>query len=217
MGRSGLAVLVLCIGVALDHPAAADEPRIFSREDYAVYFSPGRLQSHSPYYDSNGQLEVIRNRVLSVGGKTFLEQTVRALDVSPNYDTLSEAPFYKIRSNGVSRMVWDERRVAYLFDYSDLDFSEDTSEVFESANSRVEISGADKPRGTLHTFYRGADERAGRDVDALDRAYRADVVGAWSMQCMYVSTKDYDVACELIHLPTDRIERHLYRKLDLIG
>lgn len=217
MARSGLAVLVLCIGVASAQPAAAKDPRVFSREDYAAYFSPGRLQSHSPYYDSNGQLEVVRNRLLTVGGKVFLEQTVRALDVSPNYDTMSEAPFYKIRSTGVSRMIWDEGRAAYLFDYSETDFSEDASEVFESGNSRVEIGAEDKPRGTLHEFYRQADARAGRDVEALDRVYRDDVVGSWSMQCAYVSMRGFEVACELTHLPTDRVERHLYRKLDLIG
>lgn len=217
MGRFGLAVLMLCISVALTGPAAAREPRVFSREDYATYFSPGRLQTHSPYYESDGRLEIIRNRVLKVGGKIFLEQTVQSLDVSPNYDTLSDAPFYKIRSNGVSRMVWDDRRSAFLFDYSQADFDGDTSEVFESRDSRVEITSADTPRGRLHAFYRKADARAGRNVEELDRLYREEVVGSWSMQCAYVSTREFEVACELTHLPTDRVERHLYRKLDLIG
>jgi hypothetical protein len=217
MARSGLAVLMLCIVSVLAGPASAREPRVFTREDYVAYFSPGRLQSHSPYYDSNGHLEVVRNRIVSVGGKTFLEQTVRSLDVSPNYDTMSTAPYYKIRSNGVSRMVWDDRRAAYMFDYSEADFAKDNSEVFESGNSRIEITKGDEPRGTLHEFYRAADARAGRDVDALDRVYRGDVVGTWSMQCAFVSARDFDVACEMTHLPTDRVERHLYRKLDLIG
>jgi hypothetical protein len=213
------AALAISLAAALVSPphAMTEEVRTFAREDYVDYFEPGRFESHSPYYGSEGVMEVVRNRVIELGGRRFLEQTVRSLDVSANYDALSEYPYYKIRSEGMSRMLWDEAKAAYVFDYSRADFERDDSEVFESRRPAPEILAEDRPRGRLHAFYRRADQRAGRDVDAMDRAYQADVIGAWSMQCAFVSKQSYDVACRLTHLPSERVEQHYYRKLDLIG
>jgi hypothetical protein len=162
-------------------------------------------------------IEVLENRVRAIGDRYVLEQSTRALDVSPNYDVRSILGYYKIESQVVEDMVWDERRRVYAYTYSDKDFDTNASIVWESSNDRIEISRDDIKRGLLHNFYNSADKRAGQDTRALDAQYRKDVVGAWTMQCAYISGSKYDVDCTVMHVPSRRVEHYFYRKLDLVG
>lgn len=210
------AILVGLVMLASAAPALA-EARTFERADYETYFAPGRFKTHAVYYASFGLYEITGNRSTSFGGRYFLEQRAQALDVSPNYDTLSDHAFYKIQSSGAETMVWDEGRKAYLYEYSNADFDANTSVVWESDNDDIQITPGDVNAGKLHAFYRGADKRASADVEALDAKYRKDVVGAWTMQCAYIVDDEWDVECLVNHVPTKRLERYYYRKLDLMS
>ncbi|MBI1361408.1 MAG: hypothetical protein GC155_14110 [Alphaproteobacteria bacterium] len=205
-------LLALCVS-----GAAWAEPRLFSRDDYVLYFAPGRFETRSTYYGSHGVMEVLKNRTGANGARATLAQTTRSLDVSANYDVLSARSFYKIVSTSVQDMVWDDVRKLYVYGYSDRDFDTNDSVVWESLDDRIEVSKDDIKRGLLHDFYKEADRRASRDVALLDRQYRHDVVGLWTMQCAYIRDNQYEVDCTMEHLPTHRIEHYFYRRLDLVS
>ncbi|MDZ4760689.1 MAG: hypothetical protein SGJ21_06415 [Alphaproteobacteria bacterium] len=210
--------IIICLLVALASEASAlAQTRLFKREDYETFFAPGRFKSHAAYYASHGLLEIVKNRSTIFAGRYFLEQTMQALDVSANYDTLSANPYYKIESRGAEVMVWDDRLKAYLYEYSAADFDGNASIVWESTNDQIEITPDDSSSGDLHEYYRAADVRASQDVDALHSQYRRDVVGGWSMQCGYIRDDEWDVECKVLHQPTQRLELYYYRKLDLIS
>lgn len=202
--------------VALNCLAFAQE-RPFTRKDYDSYFAPGRFATWSPFYQSEGMMEVIANRAATVGGRDILEQTVRSFDVSANYDVLSEYAFYKIQSQTTDLMMWDEQRQAWVYDYTLKEFDTDTAQVWESKDNAVRISDGDADRGPLHQFYRDADKRAGRDARLFDRDFREEVVGMWRWRCAWVSENGFDVACRSLHTKSFREETYYYRKLDLVG
>jgi hypothetical protein len=74
-------------------------------------------------------------------------------------------------------MLCDDRRKAYLYEHSSADFDANVSRVWESHDTRIDISPDDRKAGDMHAFYNAADRRLGRDVNVLDDQYRADVVG----------------------------------------
>jgi len=210
-----VAAFAVCLAVGI--PAAWAEGRQFEREDYERFFAPGRFASHSTYYASDGLLEVLERRTISVAGQHMLEQSVRSLDISNNYDEGSEYPYYKIEAHSVDQMLWDDRRKAYLYEYSNADFDTNDSVVWESHDTKIDISPDDRKGGEMHAFYNAADRRLGRDVKALDDQYRADVVGMWSWSCVYISDSLFEVECVATHQPSQREEVFFYRRIDLVG
>jgi hypothetical protein len=196
--------------------AFADE-RPFTREDYDSYFEPGRFATWSPFYQSDGWMQVVVNRKATVSGRNILEQTTRSFDVAANYDIISDYAFYKIESQNTDLMMWDERRRAWVYDYTSKEFDTDTARVWESKDKEVELSDTDLDRGPLHQFYRDADKRAGRDASLFDRDFRNEVIGVWSWSCAWVNENGFDVECKAAHEKSDRVETYFYRKLDLIG
>ncbi len=215
-----IAVLVGALSAltpSLAQAPQAARPTVFTQQDYLTYFAPGDFSTHSPYYESDGRLEVKSNKVIRVSGLEFLEQSVTSLDVSRNYDLLSDYPYYKIQADGSELLKWDSALSAFVYEYSNKDFEANSSKVWISKNDRIEISADDRPSGLLHNFYNAADQKAKADVRALDDKYRKDVVGVWSMQCSYLSESKYDVECRYTHQPTRRVERYYYRKLNLVS
>jgi hypothetical protein len=212
-------VLAICLCAATGAANAfADNPgRAFKREDYEHYFSPGRFASHSPFYDSDGEMEVLSNHRMTIAGQYVLEQTTQSFDVSLNYDVDSAFRFYKIMSINTDQMLWDDHRGVYVYDYSAREFDTDNAQVWESRDDHIDISTADRKRGALHTFYRDVDKRAGRDAREFDQEFRNDVVGYWTWACAYVSGGKFDVACKARHETTGRTETYFYRRLDLIS
>ena len=204
------------VATASGAPAFADE-RSFTREDYESYFEPGRFATWSPFYQSDGAMEIVVNRNATVGGRHILEQTTRSFDVAANYDIMSEYAFYKIESDNTDLMMWDEQRQVWVYDYTPKEFDTDTARVWESNNNEIRISDGDLDRGPLHQFYRDADRRAGRDATLFDRDFRNEVVGMWSWSCTWVNENGFDVECEAAHQKSERVETYFYRKLDLIG
>lgn len=204
-------VLLVCSGVA------QAQTRQFVREDYSRYFSPGRFLTESTYHQSLGVLDITSRRNVDLMGRFLIEQTIRTLTVSRNYDVLSDFPFYKIEASGVENMLWDAGNESFLFQYRDVDFDASAAVAWESHNDRLEITDGDRNAGPLNAFYRRADRRARQDAEALDQRYRSDVVGAWAMQCFFIENLRYDVECTNTHLPTQRVERHFYKKLDLVS
>jgi len=216
--RAFVAGLCVWIGaVCIASPAAFAGDRPFTREDYESYFAPGRFATYSPYYLSNGTLEVVVNRTAVVAGQYVFEQTTRSLDVSANYDLTSRFDYYKIESVHTDQMVWSERRQAYVYDYTDKEFDADEARVWESNDNGIALSGGDLDRGELHRFYRDADKRAGRDAKVFDQDFRKEVVGVWSWSCAWVANGKFDVECKARHETSKRLETYLYRKLDLVG
>lgn len=211
-----LVALAAC-GTLMAGAAASAQERRFSLKDYETYFAPGRFATWSPFYQSNGAMEVIANRKASVGGRELLEQTIRSFDVAANYDGLSEYAFYKIESQITDLMMWDAQRQAWVYDYTAKEFDTDTARVWESRDSNVGISSTDVDRGSLHQFYRDADKRAGRDAKLFDRDFRNEVIGMWRWSCSWISRDGFDVQCTSIHPASFREETYYYRKLDLIG
>jgi hypothetical protein len=69
-----MAAFAICLAAGI--PAAWAEGRQFEREDYEQFFAPGRFATHSIYYASDGQLEVLERRTISVAGQHMLEQSV---------------------------------------------------------------------------------------------------------------------------------------------
>lgn len=213
--KCGLIALLLI----LTAPAAiAQEPeRVFTREDYVRYFSPGAFASKSRYYTSEGRTEVYSNKTSSFAGRHFLTQEMEALDVSPNYDLGSPFPYYKVISRTVEQMLWDEARQLYVFEYSKAEFEGDTSQVWESSDTIAGVSEGDRAGGLMHKFYRDVDRRTGADAAANEAAYRKSAIGVWTWQCRWLRGEKYDVKCEAMHTPTQRIEDFSYRRLDQIS
>ena len=194
---------------------AGDRP--FTRDDYESYFAPGRFATYSPYYLSNGTMEVVANKIADVAGRHVFEQTTRSFDVSANYDLTSRFDYYKIEALHTDQMVWDERRQAYIYDYTNKEFDADEAKVWESNDNGIALSDGDLNRGELHKFYRDADKRAGRDARLFDQDFRKEVVGIWTWSCAWVSHEKFDVECKAMHETSRRLETYFYRKLDLIG
>jgi hypothetical protein len=215
--RAVAVTVCLLAGVGAHVPVAWADERAFTLSDYETYFAPGRFATHSTYYASDGLLEILSRRAIDIAGQHMLEQTVRSLDISSNYDEGSEYPFYKIEGRSIDHMLWNDRRRAYLYEYTDADFDANDSTVWESHDTEIGISPGDLLRGAMHVFYREADQRLGRDVKALDDNYRRDVVGMWSWSCAYLSNSEFEVACRAVHQPTHREEVFYYRRLDLVG
>lgn len=212
----GLALICLAAGAAGAQSPRADG-RVFEREDYLSYFTPGRFASKSVYYSSHGVMEVISNRTRSLFGRSFLTQSMETLDVSPNYDANSGYPFYKIRSMSDEDLAWDEGRKVWVFEYSNADFDRDQSRVWESDDNAAEITAGDKASGDLHRFYNAADARAGRNPEQTEQAFRESVVGLWSWRCVYLRRETFDVECRATHLATWRDEDYSYRRIDLFS
>lgn len=219
---------IVLFALALAAPAAADPPlrpaqtapikeRAFTRADYESYFAAGRFASRSVYYQSEGVMEVIANKISTVAGRYVLAQTIDALDVSPNYDVGSAYPFYKVRTRDTEQMFWDDKLNAYVFEYSNAEFDGDNSLAWESKDTKPEISKGDKGGFPLHKFYHDADRRAGHNVAAIDAQYRKDVTGMWTWRCFYLQRAQFDVECRAVHQPSGRSEDYSYRKLDLVS
>ncbi|HVY90455.1 MAG TPA: hypothetical protein VG942_16430, partial [Hyphomonadaceae bacterium] len=203
----------ILIGVA---PAWA-ENRPFKREDYETYFAKGRFASFSPFYQSTGVLEVLSSKSYQLAGASILEQATRTLDVSVNYDAKSSYGYYKIITEVADRMIWNDRLNAYVYDYTRQQYDADTSKVWESKNTRTEISADDRSAGDLHRFYHDVDRRAGLDANQTDRIFRNEVVGTWVWRCDYVHTAQYDVRCTASRQGNARVETFFYHRLDLVS
>jgi hypothetical protein len=197
--------------------SAFAEERVFTRQDYESYFAPGRFASFSPFYQSDGILEVVSSRASTSAGRYFLEQTTRSFDVSANYHVESQFKFYKIDSTHTDNMIWDERRGVYFYDYSGAEFDSDGSLVWESHDGKLDLSDGDLARGDLHQFYRDVDRKAGRDPKVFDEDFRREVVGFWTWACAYLHKDRYDVSCKATHQTSGREETYLFRRLDLVG
>lgn len=211
------AALYVWLGaIGLAGPAFADE-RPFAREDYESYFAPGRFATFSPFYQSDGTMEVLVNRKATISGRHVLEQTTHSFDVSSNYDLMSEFDYYKIESRHTDLMMWDEGRELWVYDYTNEEFDNETARVWESQNNSVDITDSDVDRGSLHAFYRAADKRAGRDAALFDKEFRGDVIGLWTWKCAWISGGKFDVECKAAHEKSLRVETYFYRKLDLVG
>ena len=213
--RIRLLALVAC-AVFTGATAHADE-RAFKREDYESYFAPGRFATWSPFYESHGAMEMVSRRSSQPAGKYLLEQTTKSFDVSVNYDTHSDYKFYKIESLHTDQMTWDARRGAYVYDYTDAEFREETAHVWESHDDNIDLSRGDKSRGELQQFYRDADRRAGQDPVKQENDFRKQVIGGWSWRCAWVNDMGYDVLCRAVHDGSGRTETFYYRKMDLVG
>ncbi|MBI1341105.1 hypothetical protein GC169_12965 [bacterium] len=208
------AVLVAVLGAGETADAQA---RPFERDDYATYFAPGRFLTESTYHESRGVLDIRSRRTFEMMGRTTVVQSVSSLSVSRNYDVLSAFPYYKIKSEGAESMLWDPNNRGFLFEFTDGDFDQSDAIAWESMNADLAIVDGDQKIGLLTEFYRNADARARQDVNDLEEKYRHDVVGAWLMQCFFIEQARYDVECSNVHLPTGRVERHFYKKFDLLS
>lgn len=213
-------IRLLAIGLAAIFGAAAAhaDERPFKRQDYESYFSVGSYATWSPFYQSDGTLEMTARRSWRSAGQYMLEQTTKSFDVSVNYDRLSRYKFYKIESLHTDQMTWDARRELYVYDYTAAEFREETSQVWESNDNKVELSKGDKPRGELQQFYRDADKRAGQNPRAQEDEFLKEVIGGWTWRCAYTDKKKgFDVECRATHQKSSRVENFFYRKLDLVG
>jgi len=213
--RALLYAWVAAVSVAV--PAAFADERPLTRDDYETYFAPGRFATFSPFYQSDGTMEVLVNRKANVAGRYVLEQTTHSFDVSPNYDLMSEFDYYKIESSHTDVMMWDERRQAWVYDYTGEEFDNESARVWESENNDTGVSDRDFDRGSLHAFYRAADKRAGRDAGVFDKEFRSEVIGLWTWKCAWTGDGGFDVECKAAHEKSERVETYFYRKLDLIG
>jgi hypothetical protein len=211
---------VLCLaaafGAAAYAPARAEE-RPFERRDYESYFSTGSFATWSPFYDSDGVMEFVRNKGSQVSGRYILELATRAFDASPNYDTGSRFPYYKIESDIDDRLTWDERRKLYVYDYTEKELRSRTWRVWESHDMKAALSATDVDRGLLMAFYRHADKRAGRDPDEEDKAFRDEIVGTWTWACAYVREENFEVECTSSNETSGRVENVFFRRTDLVG
>ncbi|MDP3736040.1 MAG: hypothetical protein Q8R02_01545 [Hyphomonadaceae bacterium] len=204
-------LLTVFAGVA---EAQRQKPRVFSRADYETYFKPGRFATYSPFYQSDGVMDVVGNKVTGAAGQYLLEQSTKSFDVSPNYDFTSAYPFYKIQTQHTELMVWDARQGLYRYDYTAAEFGVDKARVWESNDQALKISPADKGGGDLHQFYRDADRRAGQNPKTMEDDFKTTIVGQWTLTCSFIRDDRFEVECNAKHLRSEHVETFFYRRLD---
>ena len=194
--------------------AQLQKPRSFSRDDYEMYFNPGRFATYSPFYQSDGVMDVVGAKVTRAAGRYLLRQSTKSFDVSPNYDIDSGFPFYKIQTQHTEHMVWDARQGLYRYDYTASEFGADTARVWESNDRQISVSTGDKERGDLHRFYRDADRRAGQDPKKMEDDFKATIIGPWTWACAFIRDDRFEVECQARHLGSQHVETFFYRRLD---
>lgn len=212
-----LILIALCAGLIAANAAAQASQKRFRQADYETYFTPGRYLTESPEFGSHGDLEISEVKAVTVGGVRTLHQQVRTLDVSANYDTLSKLPNYKIQESALLRLAWDSSLGAYVYEFTPADFDDDHSQVWESKDTDIRVSPGDISRGQLQAFYRAADKRAGRDVEAMRAAHRASRLGKWSHTCAYLNQQAYEVICAFRNLQTGDSFTFLYKRADRLS
>jgi hypothetical protein len=209
-------VIAACLLTAFAGVAEAQlqKPRTFSRADYETYFEPGRFATYSPFYQSDGVMDVVGNKVTSAAGQYLLQQSTRSFDVSPNYDLNSVFPFYKIQTQHTEYMVWDGRQGLYRYDYTTAEYGVDKARVWESNDQNVSISIGDKGGVDLHQFYRDADRRAGQNPKKMEDDFKTTIIGPWTWSCAFIRDDRFEVECKAKHLISQHIETFFYRRLD---
>lgn len=204
-------LLTVFAGVA---EAQRQQPHVFSRADYESYFKPGRFATYSPFYQSDGVMDVVGNKVKAAAGQYLLEQTTKSFDVSPNYDLRSAYPFYKIQTQHTELMLWDARLGLYRYDYTPAEFGFDKARVWESNDQVLAVSPTDKGRGDLHQFYRDADRRSGQNPKKMEDEFKKTIIGQWTWTCSFIPNDRFEVECRAKHILSDHVETFFYRRMD---